>query len=379
MQPVTGPPRAHLTEAEVVDIITGDSLEVSAGLELLDQNRNLIEDISDDLVGGKIMRDNHATIHGTCELQLARQLTWGKQYVQPYMILKRHLTPTEVVRARFNLGVYILTTPATPRGEDPVIYECQGYDLLYLLSRTGPGDTYVVASGTTYSAALQAVVTAAGVGVPLALDGTGGATTTPQARVWCLTPGVDLTWLEIINDLLADIGYRPLYASTGGVYRSDRFIDPANRGVEWTFDTTNKATNIVGEYRVMNQESHGAPNWWRFVRMGMDAKPVEGAGIYTVTDTSDRPSSYTNMGVYIRKVTFLDAADHASLVARGDRIVAEDKQRQRWFEIQVDPLPLAWHADVVRLKDEGRDDKCEVSSWELPLDGSQGTWVLEVV
>lgn len=364
MRPVTDAERA---------LLVGDDVTVSAGMELLDTSNTFVADISDDLVGGVVRRNNYAVVHGTCDLAILRELAWGRDRIRPYMTLSDGATS-----ARFNLGVYVLTTPETRRGEDPATFDVQGYDLLYLLSETGPGDTHVATAGTTYLQAIRDVVTASGVGATLRLDGTSQDTALPDDMVWCLTEG-GTSWLRIINDLLEAIGYRGLWASADGELRSEPYRAPVDRPVEWTFDTADLATNIVGEDRSLTEDLWAAPNWWRFVRKGVTTKPAEGAGIYTVTNQSDGPSSVDSLGRTVRKVVYLEAANQASLVAQGDRIVTQDRSSSRRFDLRVDPLPIAAHFDVVQLVDAGRSDKCQVTQWEIPLDGSPGAWALEAV
>ena len=282
-----------------------------------------------------------------------------------------------VTTARFNLGVYVLTTPDTRRGENPATWEADGYDLLHLL-QDGPGDTYVVTAGTTYLTAVQNVVTASGIGATLRLDGTGQSTAVPDARVWCLTEGGP-SWLRIINDLLAEIGYRGIWANADGELRSEPYMAPASRAVEWTLDTGDAATNIVGEDRTESADVWKAPNWWRFVRKGMTTKPTEGAGLYTVQNVNDGPTSQTSLGRTVRKVVYLDAADQATLVAQGDQIVATDRQVTRTFDLSLDPLPAMGHFDIFQLVDGGTARKCVAHSWTLPLDGSPGNLGLEAV
>jgi len=375
MQVLTDPPRSNLTATQVTTLLTGDTLRVAAGLELLSTSNAFVEDISDDLVGGTVSRANYADVHGTCNLQITRELVWGKDRVRPYMVLSNS---DESITARFNMGVYLCTSPDTPRAYDPITYDVAGYDLMYLLSSTGPGDTWVAASGTTYLSSVQAVLSAAGTQVPLYLDGTLGSTTIPSTMVWALIDPAP-TWLSIINDLLAAINYRALWADQDGNYRSGPYLAPSSRAVEWTFDTSNAHTNLISEDRVASTDAWGVPNWWRFVRTNMATKPVEGAGLYTVTNQSSGRTSIDYIGRTIRKVVYLDAADQTSLVARGDRIVAEDKQVAQRYEVKVDPLPIAGHFDVVQFKDAGASDKCVVTNWEIPLDGSPGQWTLEVV
>jgi len=51
VQPLTAPPREHLTEQQVKDLITGDEVTIEAGLELLDSRNRYVDDISADLAG----------------------------------------------------------------------------------------------------------------------------------------------------------------------------------------------------------------------------------------------------------------------------------------------------------------------------------------
>ena len=374
MQGLTQSPRDAFTAAQIRSLITGDSLEVSAGLELLDSSNNFVEDISDDLDGGEISRSNFADVHGTCKLEIVRELAWGKDRVRPYMTLANDL-----ISARFNLGVFVLTTPETSRIDNVITYEAQGFDLLYLL-QSGPSDTYVATSGTTYLTAVQDVLTASGVGVGLQLDGTGSATTLPVTMVWALNPDAETSWLSIINDLLSAINYRGLWANENGVFTSSPYAAPSTRAIEWTFDTSISTANIVGQERTLTSDVWAAKNWWRFVRKAMTVKPIEGAGIYTVTNASTGRTSVAALGRTVKApVQFLDAADQTSLVAQGDKIVAKNQAISRSFTIEVDPLPIASHFDIVELIDAGFTDKCQVTSWTLPLDGSQGRWNLESV
>ena len=374
MQGLTQSPRDAFTAAQIRSLITGDSLEVSAGLELLDSSNNFVEDISDDLDGGEISRSNFADVHGTCKLEIVRELAWGKDRVRPYMTLANDL-----ISARFNLGVFVLTTPETSRIDNVITYEAQGFDLLYLL-QSGPSDTYVATSGTTYLTAVQDVLTASGVGVGLQLDGTGSATTLPVTMVWTLNPDAETSWLSIINDLLSAINYRGLWANENGVFTSSPYAAPSTRAIEWAFDTSISTANIVGQERTLTSDVWAAKNWWRFVRKAMTVKPIEGAGIYTVTNASTGRTSVAALGRTVKApVQFLDAADQTSLVAQGDKIVAKNQAISRSFTIEVDPLPIASHFDIVELIDAGFTDKCQVTSWTLPLDGSQGRWNLESV
>lgn len=521
MQPLTAPPREHLTDQQVFDLLTGDELTVSAGLELLDNRNRFVDDITEDLVGGKVDHDGRAQeVHGGCSLQLQRPLAWGRDRVRVFMTLSN-----AAVSARFNLGVYVLTTPKDQRGETPQTFDVHGYDLLqplldpvgdtyvvlpeqgddlvtnsgfetdtatwdsnpafgaytpaafarsttrasvgsasmlvtwptganswvnaftdrFVVGKTykftadvwvpagGPDDfrfdiaftagspwftpaketwvtlewlwvatvpgqffglasrgttageqtwideVHVVGQSTTCLDAVRTVIDTAGGGAPLLIDGTQQVAVLPGPMVWALTESQPATWLDVCNDLLDAVGYGHLWVDQDGNFRSEPFVPPEQRQVQWTFDLGDPRTNLVGPDRVADQDVWKAPNRWRGIRRGMATMPVEGDGIYTVNNAATGPASQASLGRVRTKTVYLDAVDQAALVAQVDRIVAEDTTATRTVTLSVDPLPIAGHLDIVRYVDGADAAVAEVVSWEIPLDGTPGRWVLEVV
>lgn len=374
MQQLTAGPRSGLAESLVRSILTADAPVVDFGLELVDTAGNVLEDLTPDLLDGQVERNCYADVHGTCSLKLSRELAWGRDRVRPFMVLS-----DGVVSARFDLGVFVLTTPQRPVGETPTTFDVQGYDLLYLLQQP-VGDTYVVESGTTYLQAVRDAVTASGAGSSVLLDGTGQDTPLPGDLVWCLSDSEPASWLRVVNDLLAAIGYRGVWCDESGAFRSEPYRDPAVRPVEWVYDAG--AATILGADRVETNDVWSAPNWWRFVRKDMTTQPVEGAGIYTVQNASTGASSQASVGRVVRAATqYLDAADQASLTAQGDRIVATDMAVTRLVEGTTGPFPIAGHFDVALLDDPqlGGRVKVQARSWSMPLDGGDLTVTWEVV
>lgn len=280
--------------------------------------------------------------------------------------------------ARFDLGVFVLTTPPRPIGESPATYDVTGYDLLYLLQQP-VGDTYVVPAGTTYLQAVRDVIAASGAGSSVFLDGTAQSTPLPGDRVWMLTDSDAATWLRIVNDLLAEIAYRGIWADESGRFRSEPYRDPALRPVEWVHDTG--AATIFGSSGTETVDVWNAPNWWRGIRKGMSVQPVEGAGIYTRENVSTGPSSQDSVGRIVRaEPMWLDAADQASLVAQVDRQVATDMAVTRIIDGSTGPMPIVGHWDISTIDhpDLGRV-KVQTRSWSLPLSGGDVKQQWEVV
>lgn len=376
MQPLTIAPRDGLTAAQVTGILTAPALSVDYGCELLDASLKVVSDISADVAGGTVHRDNYAAVHGTVDLTISRSLAWGRDRVRPYMVLS-----AGGVKARFNLGVYLLSTPACALQENPITYAVTGYDQIHLL-QDNVGDSYSVAAGANVLAAVQAVMTGAGITAPVLLDSSASASVLQTPLTFPLTTSSSPTWLQVINALLAAISYQGIWCDWDGAFRSGPYVVPSLRSPEYVFAVGDLRVGVVAAARTVTNDLWGVPNWWRFVRNGLTTPPVESAGQYTVQNVSTGPSSQTSIGRTVHApVVYLDAVDQASLQAQGDALVATAMRASEVITAKLSPFPIAWHWDISTYSDAvlGDDRKAQCRSWALPLDGSDMDYTIESV
>jgi len=384
VQTLTAAPRAAYTTAQISALLEAGSVTVDFGADLLNLNLGFVDDLSPDLVGGSVGRNCYGTIHGFVTLQLSRLLTWGVDLVQPYMVLSSGSTV-----ARWNLGVYVLTTPQRTVGETPETYDVQGYDRLMLLDRQVGAD-YTVPAGVSYRTAILNVFAAAGLSGVL-IDGSAADSTLPVARSWLLVgdstnpdqTSTPVTWLRIVNDLLNAINFRSVWADQDGQFRCGAYQDPVSRAPEWVFDSDSQLT-IVGEDRTLTEDVWATPNRWVFTQTNRAQgapTPTEGDGIYAVVNQSDGPTSITARGLTWTSVVEYEAASHAALVSLGNRRVGSDRRVTTTFKVSTGPFPGAGHFDVFTFSDAaaGGTRKVQATSWRMPLDGGNVEWEWEAV
>lgn len=377
--------RDGLTAAQVEAILRSTYLHVSYGCELLTPTLQVVEDMSADFGGGTVTRTMDATIHGTAQVKMSRELVWGVDLIRPYMTVTDEQANTA---ARFNVGVFCLVTPDEDRGETPGTYNVQGYDRLYLLNRP-IGDTYTVAAGVGYLAAVAAVIAAAGL-TGVLLDTTAAAKTLPAPMTWPLirdpnstssTDNSNATWLRVVNDLLAAVNYRGMWCDENGFYRSAPYVNPRDRAPEFTFDSGTRT--VLGSKFTITKDVWSAPNRWVFIQQNRDASlpaPVEGAGRYTVNNVAEGPTSQLARGLVWTSVVPLDAADQVTLVAQGDQRVAADMAVSETRKVTTSPFPAAGHADVAIHDDpELGAVKVQALDWQLDLGGADVSWTWSVV
>jgi hypothetical protein len=361
-----------LTAAETLALLTADHIEVKGGCWLLDVDDVPREDISDDLLGGEVEVNNSAPIAGTANFSISRPLAWNTDRLWPYMTVT---APELGLSDTYHLGVFLPLTPDLPMGETPATFAVQAYSKEKLLDHP-VGDSYFVAAGTAYLDAVASVVTASGVsGAALQLDSTAVETTLSADMVWMLSDSETITWLRVVNDLLAAVSYRPLWADSEGRYCSEPYVSPVTKTVTWTFDLADLPTQIVGEMRSLTQDEWSATNWWRFIsRKSRTTAASEGDGFYTV----DRSDS----GVKIKKPVYKDVESQTELVAAGDADVEQETTRKTTIAVPCSPLPIFGHWDTAQYDDNETglgSVKCQVASWRLPLDGRDMSLQIEVL
>lgn len=354
-----------LTPAQIALINSPQQL-IKVGLDLLDSNDMVAADLSADFAReGTVSHQNYANIHGTLSgLRIARSLNWGVDRVRPYMTIDDGIRSS-----RFNLGVYIVTTPSQAIGTTIPDYSVTAYDKLYLLNAE-LGDSYWVDSGTSYLSAVQAALTSSGTGLTATLEG-GSTAVLSTPMVWALDGDKPVTWLQVINDLLGAIGYQGLWSDNDGKLRSGPYQTLASRGPEWAFNVADAATSIVYQDRTVETDAFRTYNWWRYIRKGYALPVSEANGQYTV----DR----SNGARKLKKVRTIDAADQQSLIALAERDIEADMLRTRTVKIKTGALPALGHFDVFTYNDPDIGSyKAMARSWSLDLATGQTQIEMEV-
>ncbi len=370
MQPPTADPRGNLTGEQVRALIEdAPALVVSAGLELLDRQLNVVEDLSDWMVaGGSVSRNSYDTLHGKAQLRISRELDWGQALVRPTMTLSDGTTA-----ATFRLGAYFTNTPTRSAGENPTTFDVDGYDVLHGLA-SPVGEAFAIEAGRSYLEAITQILDEQGYTGAYNLHQSPATVLAPTSRVWVLDNNI--TWLTLVNDMLASIGYAGVWSDWDGRLRVGPYRLPLERSPDWIYDATVLNT-IIGPYRSMTSDYFEAANRWVFYQNNNidDVSPVEGNGIYTYVNEDQGPTSVAARGRVWSHVEGLDVADHAALVQEAQRRIDIDLRLKTTFSLNTSPNPLHWHFDRMTLVDPDLTPIVEVlgTGWTLPLDGGQMT------
>lgn len=351
----------HVDFATLALLVNPASLIFGKGLELTDLSLLPGEDVSADLKSSSVSRSSYATLHGTAKIGIARELDWGKAIVRPYITFTDGTT-----KARINLGAYFMNAPERDAEEEPVVYDVQCVDILDIL-RDSVGDSYSVPAGTSYLDAVKVILDSRGVQFPI-IDNTAASAVLPTARSWPFDDRI--TWLSIVNDLLASIGYQGIFSDWDGHLVVQPYVSPRMRPSEWIYNDS-PTQGMLARKRSIKRNFTDAPNRWVFYQTNNSGgpAPVEGAGIYSYVNEFIGDTSVAARGRIITRPVGLDVADHASLVAAAQITIDADMQVPQVIKAQTFPNPFHWHFDRMTVDDPRLGPRMEVvgTTWTLNL------------
>jgi hypothetical protein len=373
VQGLTDGVRAGLTADQVRYLIgNAASVNTAAGMELVDQNGVLLEDITDWLETGSVSRDSFADIHGTASFEIGRELDWGAAIVRPYYLMTGPLSAaaTTLTTVRFNLGAYFTEVAEEELDDEPATFSVTGHDIVSDLDDP-VGDGYSVTAGTFVLDLCEQILQSRG-WTNYVIDDDQRATTIASPLTWTIDDNV--TWLGIINTLLTSVGYGGIWSDWNGALRLQRYIPMSDRPPEWVFDVS-EATSLMEQGRRRARDYYNAPNRWVFYRGNAteEGQPADDAGRFEYVNETTGPTSVEARGGRIKSRSLsLDAADHDSLVAAAWKTIDADISLPAAVTLSTAPFPLAWHLDKYQADDPRIGPLSDVTgrSWTLPLDGS---------
>lgn len=404
MQPATAAPRSGLSPSAVLSLVANSpSVQLKAGVERYDASLSLVGDLSDNLQpGSSVSSDCLATIHRSCTLVLDADAPFDylSDYLKPYVVMTDNATG---FTARFNLGVYTMTSPTPDLTLAPGRSAYTGYDLLQILNQPLT-DTFFIPVGSDPVAVAKALILAACPHAAVSAVAYTG-TLTPVVYVWPIIqsgwyeipgwtatvgqPGQE-TYLSVVNDLLALAGYLGVWVDWDGVFQLGPYTDPNAAGVapEWTFDLSTPAGSVVSESRSALLDVFNTPNTWVYIMNNQTVVPVEGSTQFTFVDNFSAGTSVAARGRVIKKVVFVDAVDYPTLVTLAVQGIEADLFGSESFAISAWPIPLFWHRDLVQYIDPvlatlgplyNGVRRVMVQNWTLPLDTGSGDMPLTLL
>ena len=324
-------------------------MAISAAYELVDSEGRVTDDIT-GLVSadhaGHIKRVLCAPIPGLAKFTILGNIHWPTARIRITETLRDTITGSSVSA---HLGVYVPTTPdriVGPRDAD--VFNVHGVDIMYFLDQ--PLDrSWQVMDGAPLADTIADLVAAGGVPLKVRLAPVSG--TIRGARIWPLHE--EYTWLGVANDLLRSASWNDLYSLGDGTITSEPWQPASQLSPVLHIDGTAPDT-VLAETARLREDTFGVPNQWVVVDPNLAVEgfwPVEGAGVVTVRNQSDGPTSIDQRG-YVRTRRVQTEADSQAVLSEiALRESISDRRPSQQICATVTPVVDVWHGDVVEVTD----------------------------
>lgn len=238
-------------------------------------------------------------------------------------------------------GVYLPVAPDTDHDDGRIDVGVELQSLLTILDEDEVDKTYSLPIGTVVTSAVRALITSSGGIGGGQVAGTDSTETLRAGRLW--EPGTSK--LQIINELLAAINYRPLRADNLGTYRLDPQIPPAGRATVWDFED-GPASIYLPRFK-RSRDYRKVPNKVTCVASGSGET-------FAITATAENNDVDDPLSIPCRKRVIsvterVEATSMTVLQQIADRRLAELSQVSSTVEFEHALVPLA-PEDIVRFR-----------------------------
>lgn len=277
-------------------------------------------------------------------------VSWLSDRIRPEMTLDGVTYP---------LGIFLAASVRTQADDTQKYVSIEAYDQCWILRDTKAESLPYFASGTKYLAAVQSLLTDAGISL---VNATPSDAVLADAREdW----DIGTSYLEIINQLLSEINYKPIWFDHDGMAILEPASTPSAENIEHTLDDTNVKSMLLPRISA-EIDAYQAPNV--FVVVCSNADKAAGMVAKAENTNPQSPLSIARRGRRIVTVEQVDnIADQAELQTYANRLRNESMISGETIEVTTGLLPGFGVADVVALRYGDLFTICIEHSWSMQL------------
>lgn len=261
------------------------------------------------------------------------------------------------------VGAFMATTaPRSVSAAGAVSHAVEAYDLSYLLERNKvekPADAYWPA-GTKYTSVIENILTRCGIADWVITPS--NAAISADRTDW--EPGT--SWLEIINQLLSEIGYNSLWFDGYGTCHVGPHVNPNLRPVQHVY-RAGKDSVIIREHTI-EDDTFNTPNVFTVIVDGPDqTHPI---WAQAVNDDPTSRLSVPRRGRVVAPIEKLDGiTDQAAAQAYVDNLKWRSMASDEIAKIQTVPESGHETLDIIEVDLPELKGRWEELGWTLPLNG----------
>lgn len=243
--------------------------------------------------------------------------------------------------------------------EETACFEVECYDRTVILAEDAFTDRYFVAAGTKYLDAVQSILVTAGIERVLVTREI--LTEIPVDREW----DIGTTKLEIINMLLEEINYNPIYCDADGNIVLSPYVESTAAGVSYTYAAGD--LSVIASELSATQDFYSVPNVFIATSSNPDLQQDYRA-VYVNDNPASALSTVQRGRTIVSEVYTLDAvASQAELDAYVRKKAFEANQIYEEIEFTTALMPIHGSGDILALDHPAAKGIYQELSWEMDL------------
>ena len=278
------------------------------------------------------------------------RVDWLTDRIRPELILDGVSYP---------LGIFLPATVRDRETESTKSVSVEAYDQCWLVRDYSTDTPVALASGTNYITAVQTLLVQAGISQNIA---TANAATLAELRAdWDIGTG----YLKIVNELLDEINYKPLWFNEQGLAILEPKKTPTAANIQHLLDNS-QVKSLMLPAVSRETDIYSAPN----VYVCVCANPDKTANMVATSqnDNVNSPLSVARRGRSIVKTVKLNnIASQQELQRYADMLIQETMYAGETIEITTGIFPGYGVADIIGLNLDGELSICVEHAWEMRL------------
>lgn len=280
----------------------------------------------------------------------APEANWLTDQIRPELVIDGTAHP---------LGVYLPASVIGNEDESTKELRIEAYDRCWILRDHKIETLQSFAAGTNYLTAVKQLLTAAG--ITLVNETPTTATLTEIREDWDL----GTSFLTIINELLAEINYKPIWFDAQGYAVLEPWRTPTAENLQHFLDGSSILSFML-PMLTRETDVFSAPNVFLAICSNPDKSGAMSAS--SVNDNPMSPLSTVRRGRRILRVERVNnIASQVELQAYADRLKNENMYTGETFTVSTALLPGFGVADVTALSYDEISAICIEHAWEMEL------------
>lgn len=278
------------------------------------------------------------------------EIDWQTDEIRPELVIDGTAYP---------LGVYAAATVTDEETAAVKSVQIEAYDRCWRVRDSYTETLLFYEAGTPYLTPIRQLLSACGIAL---VHETPTTAVLAEAREdW----NIGTSYLTVINDLLAEINYNPLWFDQEGAAVLEPASVPTAENIEHVLDNSNvKSLLLPGITR--ETDIYKAPNAWTVIC----SNASKGAPLVAHAENNNpqSPLSVARRGRRIVSVVRVNnIADQEELQAYADRLRDESLISGESIKVETALLPGFGVADVTALHYNDLDAVCIERAWEMQL------------